>query len=41
MGRSGVKCSAGQRSVGKGEEMGKAHMSGDVARSVGILLKRE
>jgi hypothetical protein len=41
MGRSGVKCSAGQCSVGKGEEMGKAHMSGEVARSVGIVLKRE
>jgi hypothetical protein len=41
MGRSGVKCSAGQFSVWKGEEIGKAHMSGEVARSVGIVLKRE
>jgi hypothetical protein len=36
MGRSGMQCS-----VGKGEEMGKAHVSGEVARSVGIVLKRE
>jgi hypothetical protein len=36
-----VKCSAGQCIVGKGEEMGKAHMSSEVARSVGIVLKRE
>jgi hypothetical protein len=34
-------CSAGQCSVGKGEEIGKAHMTGEVARSVGIVLKRE
>jgi hypothetical protein len=41
MGRSGVKCSAGQCSVGKAEKMGKVHMSGEVARSVGIVLKHE
>jgi hypothetical protein len=41
MGRRGVKWSSGQCSVGKGEEIGKAHMSGEVARSVGIVLKRE
>jgi hypothetical protein len=28
-------------SVGKGEEIGKTHMSGEVARSVGVVLNRE
>jgi hypothetical protein len=41
MGRSGVKCNAGQCSVGKGEEMGKAHLSGEGARSARLVLKRE
>jgi hypothetical protein len=41
MGRRRVKCSTGQRSVGKGKEIGKVHTSGEVARIVGIVLKRE
>jgi hypothetical protein len=36
---SEVQCRAVQ--CRDGEEMGKAHMSGEVARSVGIVLKRE
>jgi hypothetical protein len=33
-----VKCNVEK---GRGKEMGKAHMSGEVARNVGIELKRE